>query len=165
MIVRAGGLGDAQVEDLLARHRAEALASTPAANAHALDSARLSALEVEFFSAWDGDELLGIGAIKHIGPGHAELKSMRTAPGHLRKGVGRAILDRTVERARDRGCRRLSLETGTATMFAPANAMYERYGFVDCAAFGGYPPSAHNRFMTLDLAPHDPGRTSCPPSS
>ena len=82
---------------------------------------------------------------------HAELKSMRTAPAHLRKGVARTMLDHLVATARAAGFRQLSLETGTAAMFAPANALYERYGFEECAAFGGYPASAHNRFMTMAL--------------
>ena len=160
MIVHRGGLGDPQVEALLDLHRAETRASTPADNAHSLDSAGLAAPDIEFFSAWRGHALLGVGALKTIDAGHAELKSMRTAPAHLRTGVGRAILDHVVRVARARDVRRLSLETGTAPMFAPANRFYQRYGFVDCAAFGGYPPSPHNRFMTFDLT-----ETRCPPSS
>ncbi|TPG41176.1 GNAT family N-acetyltransferase [Sphingomonas koreensis] len=151
MEIRAGGLGDPRVEALLAHHRAESRASTPAHNAHSLDSAGLSAPSVSFFSAWDGDTLLGIGAIKALDDDHAELKSMRVAPDQLRRGVGREMLAHLTLFARERGFTRLSLETGTAAMFAPANAMYETAGFVDCAAFGGYPASPHNRFMTLSL--------------
>ena len=148
--IREGGLSDPRVEALIL-HRDEARATTPICNAHSLDSAGLSAPGVTFFSAWGGDDLLGIGALKRVEDGHAELKSMRTAPGHLRKGVARAMLDHLVTRARADGYTRLSLETGTAPMFAAASALYERYGFRDCAAFGGYPASAHNRFMTLSL--------------
>ena len=149
--VREGGLDDARVEALLNHHRTEAHASTPTDNAHALDSSGLKAAGIRFFSAWDRDALCGVGALKQLGERHAELKSMRTHPDHLRKGVARAILDRIVAEARAAGFARLSLETGTAPMFAPANAMYERHGFVDCAAFGDYPASPHNRFMTLQL--------------
>jgi putative acetyltransferase len=159
MDIRQGGLGDPQVEALLHRHRAESHASTPARNAHSLDSAALAAAEVSFFSAWDGDALLGIGAIKQLSADHAELKSMRTAPAHLRRGVARAMLGHLIALARARGYRRVSLETGTAPMFEPANRMYEAAGFVDCPPFGGYPASPHNRFMTLDL------EIPCPPSS
>ena len=149
--IRKGGLGDPQVEALLHHHRAEAHASTPTDNAHAMDSSGLSAPGIRFFSAWDSDVLVGIGAIKRIDDTHAELKSMRTHPDHLRKGVARKILGHLAAEAQAAGCKRLSLETGTAPMFDPANAMYELYGFVDCAPFGGYPPSEHNRFMTLSL--------------
>ena len=151
MIVREGGLGDPRVEALLAHHRAEAHASTPAANAHAMDSAALAVPGITLFSVWNDDDLLGVGALKRIDDDHAELKSMRTAPEHLRRGVARTLLSRLIGEARTRGYRRLSLETGTAPMFAAANALYERRGFTDCAAFGGYPPSAHNRFMTFTL--------------
>jgi putative acetyltransferase len=146
-----GGLGDPQVEALLAHHRAEARATTPADNAHSLDSSGLAAPAIRFFSAWDGNLLLGIGALRQIDTMTGELKSMRTHPAHLRKGVSRAILDHIVMTARATGMAHLSLETGTAAMFEPANAMYARYGFVDCAPFAGYPPSPHNRFMTIDL--------------
>ena len=125
--------------------------STPACNAHSLDSAGLADPAVSFFSAWDGDTLLGIGAIKELSSDHAELKSMRTAPDQLRRGVARALLAHLIGVARARGYARLSLETGTAAMFDPANAMYEAAGFVDCEAFGGYPASPHNRFMTLAI--------------
>jgi len=151
MEIRAGGLGDPKVEALIRHHRDEARATTPSCNAHSLDSTGLADPSVRFFSAWDGDTLMGIGAIKHLDGGHAELKSMRTAPDQLRRGVARAILAHLIGVARERGCTRLSLETGTAPMFDPANAMYEAAGFTDCAAFGGYPASPHNRFMTLRL--------------
>jgi putative acetyltransferase len=149
--IREGGLGDPQVEALLHHHRTEAHASTPADNAHAMDSSALKAPGIRFFSAWDDGALLGIGALKRLNESHAELKSMRTHPDHLRKGVARAILGRLAAEAQAAGYKYLSLETGTAPMFDPANAMYELYGFVDCDAFGGYPPSDHNRFMTLTL--------------
>lgn len=155
--IRAGGLGNARVEALIRYHRDEARATTPSCNAHSLDSSGLGDPSVSFFSAWDGDTLLGIGAIKQLDADHAELKSMRTAPDQLRRGVARAMLGHLIALARERGYARVSLETGTAAMFTPANAMYEAAGFVDCPPFGGYPASAHNRFMTLALKP-DRGR-------
>jgi putative acetyltransferase len=149
--IRLGGLGDPRVEALIRHHRDEARATTPACNAHSLDSAGLADRAVSFFSAWEGETLLGIGAIKQLDAAHAELKSMRTAPDQLRRGVGRAMLAHLISIARTRGYTRLSLETGTAPMFAAANAMYEAAGFVDCEPFAGYPASPHNRFMTIGL--------------
>lgn len=151
--ISAGGLGNEQVEALIRYHRDEARATTPSCNAHSLDSHALADPSVSFFAAWDGDTLLGIGAIKQLDAGHAELKSMRTAPDQLRRGVARAMLAHLIALARQRGYARISLETGTAPMFTPANAMYEAAGFVDCPPFGGYPASPHNRFMTLALTP------------
>jgi putative acetyltransferase len=150
--VREGDLGDPQVEALLVHHRTESRASTPAENAHSMDPAALAAAaDITIFSAWDSVTLLGVCALREIDAMHGELKSMRTHPAHLRKGVGRAMLDHIVAVARQRGYRRISLETGTAPMFGPSNTMYDNYGFTDGPAFGGYPPSPHNRFMTLQL--------------
>lgn len=151
MIVRAGGLGDPQVEALLVLHRTEALGATPRENAHAMDSSALAAADVTFYSCWDGDTLAGVCALRDFGDATGELKSMRTAPSHLRRGVARRLLDHVVAEARARGWTRLYLETGTAPMFAPANALYQAYGFADGPVFGGYPDSAHNRFMVLAL--------------
>ena len=77
---------------------------------------------------------------------------MRTAPAALRRGVARTLLAHLIALAQSRGYTRLSLETGTAPTFDAANRLYETSGFVDCAAFGGYPESPHNRFMTLALS-------------
>ena len=118
----------------------------------ALGLEALRAAEVAFFAAWDGDALVGMGAIKDLGDGHAEIKSMRTAPAHLRRGVGTAILTSLIAAARARGFERLSLETGTSADFAPAHALYQRFGFADCPAFADYPSdSPHNRYMTREL--------------
>jgi len=117
-----------------------------------LDAHALRGPGIAFFTAWDGDELAGIGAIKDLGGGHAELKSMRTDPAHLRKGVGAAMLAALIETAREWGIARLSLETGTSEDFAPAHALYRRFGFADCAAFADYPAdSPHNCYMTIQL--------------
>lgn len=136
---------------LLALHVAFGRAHTPPENAHVLDPAALATDAITFWTAWDHAALAGMAALRELAPDHGELKSMRTAPGHLRKGVARALLTHVITVARTRGYTRLSLETGTATPFAPANALYERVGFGDCDAFGGYPASPHNRFMTMPL--------------
>lgn len=139
------------VAALIAFHTGESRASTPQENAHALDAAALVDPAITFFTARDGGTLLGMAALRELAPDHAELKSMRTASAALRRGVGRALLDHLIAIARARGYARLSLETGTAPMFDAANRLYERAGFVDGEPFGGYPPSAHNRFMTMVL--------------
>ena len=106
---------------------------------------------VTFWTAWRDGALAGMVALRELALDHGELKSIRTAPDHLRQGVARALLDHVIATARARGYVRISLETGTAATFAPANALYERAGFADCDAFGGYPASPHNRFLTMAL--------------
>lgn len=151
MLIHEGGLDHPDVQALLVLHRAESHGSTPRENAHALDADGLRRPDISFWTAWDGKTLLGMAALRELAPDHGEVKSMRTAPAALRRGIGRALLDHLIATARARGYARLSLETGTAPMFGPANAMYDSAGFRDCPPFGDYPESPHNRFMTLRL--------------
>jgi putative acetyltransferase len=151
MELREGGLDDPQVVALIAHHLAEARGSTPKDNAHAMGADALRHPDISFWGLWDGDALLGFGALRQLSAEHGEIKSMRTAPDRLRRGVARTILDHLVSLARTRGYTRVSLETGTAPMFDAANRMYEAAGFADGPAFGSYPESPHNRFMTMVL--------------
>lgn len=151
MELREGGLDDPRVIALIAHHLAEARGSTPQDNAHAMGAEALRHPDISFWAMWDGEALLGFGALRQLSADLGEIKSMRTAPDHLRRGVARAILAHLVSLARTRGYARVSLETGTAPLFDAANRMYEAAGFVDGPAFGGYPESPHNRFMTLAL--------------
>ncbi|MFV0296484.1 MAG: GNAT family N-acetyltransferase, partial [Hyphomicrobiaceae bacterium] len=105
-------LDEAQVLALLGLHLAGMHATSPPGNVHALDLSGLRHPSVSFFTAWDGDVLLGMGALKELDSMTGELKSMRTHPDHLRKGVAATILAHLVELGRRRGYRRLSLETG-----------------------------------------------------
>lgn len=138
------------VAALLAHHLAE-LRGHMAEFAFALDATGLSAPEVTFWTAWRDGSLAGFVALKQLDPRHGEVKSMRAAPEARRTGVGRALLDHVVATARDRGYARLSLETGTADLHAPAVALYRSAGFAPCDAFADYKPSPHNQFLTLIL--------------
>lgn len=140
----------AHVADLLAHHLRE-LRSVMSNYAFALDATGLSAPNVTFWTAWDSDTLLGFGALKALDASHGEVKSMRAAPAARGTGVGRAILEHVIAEARRRGFSRLSLETGTGALHAPAVALYRRVGFVSCDAFGDYQPSPYNQFMRLEL--------------
>ena len=140
------------VAGLIAEHLAFARANTDAAFRFALGAEKLATADTAFFTAWDGDTLVGMGAVKRLDSDHAELKSMRTADAHRRKGVGAAVLAALIAYAREQGIVRLSLETGTDDDFVPAHALYRRFGFVDCGAFADYPAdSTQNRYMTLTL--------------
>ena len=119
---------------------------------HALDPAALAVPEISFWTAWDGAALLGCGALKALGGEEGEIKSMRTAPFCLRKGVAATLLAHIISVARARGYRRLSLETGTNPAFEPAIALYRRFGFTDCGPFADYPgDDPFSRFMSRTL--------------
>ena len=149
-----GGLDDPRVVALLHAHLTRARAETAPGSAHALDLSGLRAPGVTFWSAWDGDPaaLVGVGALKRLGDGHGELKSMHTAEAARGRGVGAALLAHIVAHARAAGMTRLSLETGAWPYFAPARALYARHGFVECPPFGDYRPDPNSVFMTRDLA-------------
>jgi putative acetyltransferase len=139
------------VRELLERHLAFAHANTPPEDIHALGIDGLLEPAVTFFSFRRDGELLGVGALKQLDRHHAELKSMHTAQAARGRGIGRAMLGHLIGVARDRGCRRVSLETGSIDAFAPARSLYASAGFRPCGPFGDYPPGRNNTFMTLSL--------------
>jgi putative acetyltransferase len=107
--------------------------------------------ELAWWTVWDGHSLMGCAALREVDSGHGEIKSMRTAPEHLRKGVARQLLTHIIGVARDRGYIRLGLETGSGPDFEPALALYRSFGFKDGEMFGDYRPDPFLRFMHLDL--------------
>ncbi|WP_294329137.1 GNAT family N-acetyltransferase [uncultured Sphingomonas sp.] len=149
--IREGGLDDVRVQDLLRLHASGMLANSPAESCHFLDLSGLQTADVTFWSAWEGEDAIGMGALKLLDATHGEVKSMRTAPAHLGRGVGAAMLAHILSVARARGLARLSLETGTAPAFEPAIRLYTRYGFLPCPPFGDYREDPHSRFLTLAL--------------
>lgn len=147
-----GDLSDPRVIALLSTHLARARAETAAGSAHALDLAGLQAPGVSVWTAWSGEGLVGIGALKRLSADHGEVKSMHTADAARRAGVGSALLRHIIAVARAEGLRHLSLETGSWPYFHSAQAFYRRHGFTDCAPFGDYRPDPNSVFMSLELA-------------
>ena len=151
MQIMEGGLDDPRVVALLHVHLSRARAETAPGSAHALDLSGLRAPEVSFWSAWEGEELLGVGALKRLDAEHGEVKSMHTAEAARGRGVASALLREILAAGRRRGMRRLSLETGSWAYFLPARALYARHGFVECGPFGDYREDPNSVFMTLEL--------------
>jgi len=151
MLIVRDDLTHSDVVALIELHLRSAFENSPPGSVFALDLSGLRDPAVTLWSAWDGDDLLGMGALKQLDTGHGELKSMRTAPAHLRKGVAATMLDHLIGEGRRRGYARLSLETGNNAPFAPARAMYERAGFVPCGPFADYSDESFSRYYTLAL--------------
>ena len=139
------------MQTLLADHLAGMHKNSPPDSVYALDLSGLRMPSVSVWTAWEGDELMGIGALKQLSPSTGEIKSMRTDSRHLRQGVGAALLDHIISEARRRGYRRLSLETGSGPGFEAALSLYRKRGFETGDAFGDYQSSAFNQFLHLDL--------------
>lgn len=160
MQIMEGGLDDPRVVALLHVHLSRARAETAPGSAHALDLSGLRAPEVSFWSAWEGEELLGVGALKRLDAEHGEVKSMHTAEAARGRGVASALLREILAAGRRRGMRRLSLETGSWAYFLPARALYARHGFVECGPFGDYREDPNSVFMTLELGGERTGTTA-----
>jgi putative acetyltransferase len=144
----AGDLESSDVQALLADHFREMRSISPPEACHVLPIDGLRDPDVTFWSAREDGLLMGVGALKALGPEHGEVKSMRTAPAALGRGVGRAILHHIIAEARSRGYRRLSLETGSTEPFAAAVRLYESEGFVPSGPFAGYRETPFTRFFT-----------------
>ncbi len=139
------------VRDLIAEHLADMHATSPAESVHALDHTGLRDPAVTFWTVWDGESLLGCGALKELSPYDGEIKAMRTRHEARGRGVAAQLLEFLVGEARRRGYHRVSLETGSQEFFAPARRLYARFGFAECAPFGDYILDPSSVFMTRRL--------------
>jgi putative acetyltransferase len=151
MEIRIDDLRGPEIAELLQEHLDEMFLHSPPESVNALDLERLRQPNITFWTVWDGGELLGCGALKALDETHGEVKSMCTAAKHQRKGVAARLMRHILQTARERGYRRLSLETGSPDAFQPARTMYERFGFEQCAPFGDYVEDPYSVFMTIEL--------------
>ncbi|UVS93199.1 GNAT family N-acetyltransferase [Burkholderia glumae] len=152
MIIKPGDFQHPQVKDLLRLHLQGMHANSPPDSVFALDLSGLKRPEIAFFTAWEDDTLLGCGALRELSPTRGEIKSMRTHPAHLRRGVASRLLTHLLDLARERGYTRVSLETGSGDAFEAAVTLYQRHGFIKGERFGDYTSTGFNRFFHLDLA-------------
>ena len=149
--MRIDDLNGVEIGELLAEHLRCMAEVSPLQSRHALNLDGLRQPDITFWSAWQHGELVGCGALKELDGAHGEIKSMRTAADHMRKGVGSFVLQHIISEAKRRDYRRLSLETGSMPYFAPAHALYEKFGFERCAPFADYRKDPNSVFMTRAL--------------
>jgi putative acetyltransferase len=149
--VERDDLSRPEIAELLKEHLVSMFVHTPPESVHALPIEGLRSPDITFWSVWENGELLGCGALKELDPQHGEIKSMRTASAHVRKGVARAMLYHIIAEAKQRGYRRLSLETGSMAAFEPARLLYAACGFGYCEPFGDYVNDPNSVFMTMEL--------------
>jgi putative acetyltransferase len=149
--IREDDLSASPTRDLLRLHLEGMCTHSPPGSVFALDFAGLTAPNVTVWTVWRGHAIAGIGALKDLGDHSGELKSMRTHPDFLRRGVASVLLEHIIGVARARGMVTLSLETGSGPYFEAPLCLYRRRGFVDGAAFADYKRSAFNQFLHLTL--------------
>lgn len=151
MKIKLDDLTGPEIIGLLEEHLRGVAVHSPPESIHALDLNGLRKPEITFWSVWEGEELMGCGALKELDSRQGELKSMRTASAHLRKGVAARLVEHIIAEAKGRGYERLSLETGSMEAFEPARKLYARYGFRPCGPFAQYREDPYSAFMTLEL--------------
>jgi putative acetyltransferase len=152
-LIREDDLSRPQVRELLALHLAGMRANSPPENVFALDLSGLQRPDVTVWTAWEGESLAGIAALRRLAEGSGEIKSMRTHPAFLKRGVASRLLAFIMAQAASSGITRLYLETGRGEAFEPALALYRKHGFANGPAFGAYEESDFNQFLFLDLGP------------
>jgi putative acetyltransferase len=156
---RAAGAFDIRIDDLrgpeiaalLTEHLEDMAKVSPPESRHALHLDGLRLPDITFWSVWQGSDLVGCGALKELDATHGEIKSMRVARAHLRRGVATRVLDHLIGEAKRRGYRRLSLETGSMAFFEPARRLYSKAGFKPCAPFANYVDDPNSAFMSMEL--------------
>jgi len=149
--IKLDDLSGPEIAALLSEHLRHMAEVSPPESRHALNLDGLRRPEITFWTLWSGGELAGCAALKELDPTHGEIKSMRTAEPHLRKGVASALLEHVISAAKCRGYTRLSLETGSMDYFEPARRLYRKSGFTPCPPFAGYSEDPNSVFMTLLL--------------
>ena len=151
MEIRIDDLTGTEIFELLHEHRQSMFLHSPPESVHALDVEEMRKPENTFWSAWEDGELVGCGGLKELDEQHGEIKSMRTASAHLRKGVAKSVLEYIIDEARQRNYERLSLETGSMEAFEPARMLYTNFGFEYCGPFGDYSDDPYSVFMTKEI--------------
>lgn len=140
-----------EVIRLLEEHLEDMYAVSPAESVHALDLDALKAPGIAFWSAWEQTELVGCGALKSLGEGDVELKSMRTSTHARGRGVATALLQHLIAQAKAANARRILLETGSEDFHAPARRLYTGNGFTERPPFGSYVLDPNSVFFELSL--------------
>ena len=151
MQIALADLADTRVQELIAFHQRAMLEGSPPGLSFALDLSGLQAEGVTVWAAEVDERIAAVGAMKRLDAVSAGVKSMRTHPDFLRRGIAAALLETIIAHARAEGLRTLSLETGSGPAFEPALTLYRRRGFVNGTAFADYILTDFNQCLHLAL--------------
>lgn len=149
--ITAARPSDPEATALIRRHLAQMAAQSPEESCHAMDISGLERPEVKFFLLRRDGQALAMGALKDLGDGARELKSMHTLAEARGSGAGRAMLEFLLDLARSEQAAAVYLETGSTDDFLPSRRLYESFGFASCPPFADYAEDPWSVFMRLDL--------------
>ena len=128
----------------------------PEAN-HILSIDELLAPEVSFFAAWQGDRIVGTGAVRRMqgepqtqGEPYGEVKRMYVDPMLRGQRLGSRLITVLEATLRAQRLPLALLETGRDQR--EAVRLYERCGYSYRGPFGGYPDNGLSVFMQKRLA-------------
>jgi len=83
--------------------------------------------------AKEASEIIACVAIRKISESVSELKRMYTKPGHQNKGVGKVLLEKALQLAKD--CNYAVVKLDTLNYMLPAIHLYQQAGFYEIAAY------------------------------
>ena len=143
-----GNFDHPEVNELLTKHFIELRAASPEGSAHVLDIPGLKVSSIKFWSLWEGEKLMGCGALKFLDKGHGEFKSIRVNDKFRDKGYGIKIVNHLIEEAKKLNIRRLSIETGAGKFFEPARKLFDKCKFEPCEPFAHYKKDINSLYLT-----------------
>ena len=144
-----GNFDNIEVHELLVKHFIELRSVSPKGSTHVLDIAGLKSSSIKFWSLWEGDTLMGVGALKFLNKAHGEFKSIRVNDKFRNKGYGLEIINHLVNEARKLDIKQLSLETGAGNFFQNARKLFSKCGFKSCDPFSHYEKDVNSVYMSM----------------
>lgn len=137
------------VRELVAELNATLLELTPPEFVFHMTVEQMAEPTTTVFIAREDGRAVGCGALKRHEGGVGEVKRMFTRPSHRGRKIGAEIVRHIEALAREKGLKRLVLETGDR--HPAAWAVYERAGFTRCGPVLDYPDSKWSVFYEKSL--------------
>ncbi len=146
-----GNFDNLEVNELLTKHFIELRAASPEGSAHVLDIPGLKVSSIKFWSLWDGEKLIGCGALKFLDKEHGEFKSIRIHDNFRKQGQGINVINHLINEAKKLNIERISIETGAGDFFIPARKLFKRTGFIECEPFAHYKVDINSVYLTKKI--------------
>jgi len=147
-----GNFDNSEVLELLNKHFIELRSVSPEGSAHVLDIEGLKDQNIKFWSLWEGNLLMGCGALKFLNKEHGEFKSIRVEDRFRKKDNGIKILKHLIFEAKKLNIKRISVETGTGDFFTPARKLFNKCGFKLCKPFAHYKEDPNSCYMSMRIS-------------
>ena len=147
-----GNFDNSEVLELLNKHFIELRSVSSEGSAHVLDIEGLNDQNIKFWSLWEGNLLMGCGALKLLNKEHGEFKSIRVEDRFRKKDNGIKILKHLIFEAKKLNIKRISVETGTGDFFTPARKLFNKCGFKLCKPFAHYKEDPNSCYMSMRIS-------------